>query len=157
METAPRGPQSRRHTRCTVQPRSAVSDAGRATVRSVPFSNDDAVSCLVGPLQDRAFLTNSGRGGRSSPLDHSRAHPSCFGVEVEVPRTSLRVSGPPTEVVADHSAAKLAKKNEDKLEGVMQKLDLKAFEYATWDGLDLAMSRKWKDETSTKRLKDFQM
>lgn len=68
------------------------------------------------------------------------------------------MSDPPSEVIADHSAAKWAEENRDKFGDVAQKLniDSKAFEYATWDFLDFATARTWRDEASIKRLRDFQ-
>jgi hypothetical protein len=68
------------------------------------------------------------------------------------------VSDPPCEIISSHSAAKWAEDNKDKLGDVAKKLgiDKKVFDYATWDFLDFATSRTWKDQASIKRLRDFQ-
>lgn len=72
--------------------------------------------------------------------------------EPKNPNSALSV--PPAEVVSSQSAAEWFAGIEAKLPEICDKsgIDRKSFDYATWDFLDFATSRTWKDVASKEKL-----
>lgn len=66
------------------------------------------------------------------------------------------LSDPPEEIITPHPIAKWAEENKSHFAELSKKLNLdsKAFEYATWDFVDFAAGRTWKDEGSLERARE---
>ncbi|KAK1924580.1 NAD(P)-binding protein [Papiliotrema laurentii] len=79
-----------------------------------------------------------------------------FGLEYDdPPKATQAISDPPEQVIALHSVDQWAKDQGNKFPEIAKKLgiDSSVFDYATWDFVDFATSRTWKDVGSLERAK----